>query len=737
MNAPRFSSRSRQQGIVAVMAIIFLISAVIFALSQTLNITGSNSIDNKQQMDSEAAFFLAESGLERGTYVLKTSGTFTDSLCTGISGPYTLGRGSFTLSGTSTPATCDSGGAIACTSCLIKSVGTVNTASVNTASRTLTTSVNLQSANGKACNEATAGAGNCANPVMNLKNNNTYTSVAVFNLAYDRQGQSIFGACTGTGCALQWLVRAKQTSADMGNSVTIAAASSYPITTTLQSTNYSYVGALFPGSSSLGPAILGAYWDQPTAGGSGTVGKPNTPSGGTTNNGVTNYTVSSTTTAPVDANNTTQSSTKWCYGGDTLIFGFGGTGTSTSDTISNLVFNTAGTPAQNVPMTQVAKYPINGSADVPATQDIFAQILYARNPNLSDKADVTAGSFVVNEGYVIKTVGTTNFTLIGAASNTVNTAFIATGVGSGTGTATPLNPFAYNASSYKGNGTGAIGATFTASRSVTTLTVTAISGYPAQIISPTTAGYAGDTLGGSGVTAGTITVQQTSTEPGNALGGRGTYTTSSTQTRLSQTMTASSSILNVSQCTICFFASGDAISGLVANKTISSQLALRTGESTGGIGRYVLSSGGNPALPTIVASANTLRAGTPGATIYLPSTGSIPTVANTRVAIVSGTGVFAANTTATAAVVANAATNSFTVSPTPTTALNVATICGGTCAFFDAPSNAASTTAFTFSPTNADYWSSAFMCLKGVDITPPTPVTNPSAAISSWSEVVQ
>ena len=50
----------------------------------------------------------------------------------------------------------------------------------------------------------------------------------------------------------------------------------------------------------------------------------------------------------------------------------------------------------------------------------------------------TAGSFVVGQQYQIATVGTTNFTLIGAASNTVGLNFVATGVGAGTGTATVI-----------------------------------------------------------------------------------------------------------------------------------------------------------------------------------------------------------------------------------------------------------------------------------------------------------
>lgn len=48
---------------------------------------------------------------------------------------------------------------------------------------------------------------------------------------------------------------------------------------------------------------------------------------------------------------------------------------------------------------------------------------------------VSAGSFVIGQTYQIAVVGTTDFTLIGATANTVGTLFIATGVGTGNGTA--------------------------------------------------------------------------------------------------------------------------------------------------------------------------------------------------------------------------------------------------------------------------------------------------------------
>jgi hypothetical protein len=48
---------------------------------------------------------------------------------------------------------------------------------------------------------------------------------------------------------------------------------------------------------------------------------------------------------------------------------------------------------------------------------------------------LTAGAFVVGTNYTIVSVGSTDFTAIGAASNTVGVQFVATDVGIGTGTA--------------------------------------------------------------------------------------------------------------------------------------------------------------------------------------------------------------------------------------------------------------------------------------------------------------
>lgn len=55
---------------------------------------------------------------------------------------------------------------------------------------------------------------------------------------------------------------------------------------------------------------------------------------------------------------------------------------------------------------------------------------------------ITAGSFEIGKEYKIKSVGSTDFTLIGASANTVDVVFVATGVGAGSGTVT-LNTFTW------------------------------------------------------------------------------------------------------------------------------------------------------------------------------------------------------------------------------------------------------------------------------------------------------
>jgi hypothetical protein len=72
---------------------------------------------------------------------------------------------------------------------------------------------------------------------------------------------------------------------------------------------------------------------------------------------------------------------------------------------------------------------------------------------------VAATAMVAGTTYTITSAGTTNFTSYGAAANTPNTIFVATGAGTGTGTVTPTRLITYNGSNpivYRitlGNGT--------------------------------------------------------------------------------------------------------------------------------------------------------------------------------------------------------------------------------------------------------------------------------------------
>jgi hypothetical protein len=79
--------------------------------------------------------------------------------------------------------------------------------------------------------------------------------------------------------------------------------------------------------------------------------------------------------------------------------------------------------------TQIATWDNIPTNAIPPFPNDAANIAYEEGYTL------TAGNFVVGQTYLITSVGTTNFVVIGAASNTTGIYFTATGVGSGTGTA--------------------------------------------------------------------------------------------------------------------------------------------------------------------------------------------------------------------------------------------------------------------------------------------------------------
>ena len=102
---------------------------------------------------------------------------------------------------------------------------------------------------------------------------------------------------------------------------------------------------------------------------------------------------------------TTSPSTKLHVAGDTTIGGNLRVGSSS--TSNNIAF-----------------YGVSGDVPGGYTNTFIGQRLYALVP-------VSAGSFVNGSSYVIVTVGTTDFTLLGAANNSIGTVFTANGTGTG------------------------------------------------------------------------------------------------------------------------------------------------------------------------------------------------------------------------------------------------------------------------------------------------------------------
>ena len=82
------------------------------------------------------------------------------------------------------------------------------------------------------------------------------------------------------------------------------------------------------------------------------------------------------------------------------------------------------------------QFTISDIVDGPVKELTLANGLMIGTGDIYIKLYQKAGSFQVGKSYVIRTLGDTDFTLIGAASNTVGVVFTATGIGAGTGTAT-------------------------------------------------------------------------------------------------------------------------------------------------------------------------------------------------------------------------------------------------------------------------------------------------------------
>ena len=75
----------------------------------------------------------------------------------------------------------------------------------------------------------------------------------------------------------------------------------------------------------------------------------------------------------------------------------------------------------------------------PISESRSFTLLNSAEPEPPSDVLINAGEFSIGQTYTINTLGSTNFTLIGASSNTVGITFVATGAGSGTGVASYTN----------------------------------------------------------------------------------------------------------------------------------------------------------------------------------------------------------------------------------------------------------------------------------------------------------
>jgi hypothetical protein len=534
---------------------LFLIATVVFALSEMLNVSSGSVIDGQRQEDSTAAFFLAESGLDKGRAALMSAQLLTDSVCTGMGPPYALGRGNVVLSGAPDSTPCGGSGQPACNSCTLTATGTVGFAS-----RTITQSINLNVVDGVGCTEAISpGCTNNPTPTwwLDLKNPYAIDAIGLFSLAANKQGAQTGATCINAPCQLAWdsgKMTGQHAVESMGNIVTIPATKSYQIYQTGTTDDLAEVGMLFRGLTTA-PTLTGrhssgaatvpgaAYW--------GSSLKQKYPAAliGQTNDGTATNSANEVCNDPASSSN--QTCTSWCYGGDTLVFGFAAEAASIADDISSVTFNTQGATAQNILLTPFIiehKYPTAGAANNPPT-DIYSSIWYKRNPAFLSASDVRSGALL----------------------------------------------------------TGYAGTSFTGSTSKNnaTLTVTNLTGPPLQ---------AGSIIGGN-IDANTQ-ICPFGTGGTNGTGGNGTYTVFATGScaspanqsanRNNASMGVSSTVLTITSATIANLAVGDKI--FVSGAPGATIVGLVTG--SGGVGTYNLSAPQQFGSTTITSDGQTVTSAT-------------------------------------------------------------------------------------------------------------------------------
>ncbi len=710
MNASRTKSRFRQQGMVTVLAVIFLITGVIFVLSQTLNITGSNSIDNSRQMDSTAALFLAESGIERGQYTLVKGDEVTSDWCSGITaGPLSLGDrgGSFTITGTSSPPQCGGTNPAICQSCLITSTG-----KVGNSSRTIERNISLASKYG------TAGYGQYAS--MTLSNKTSTPALALFVLSMRRNGNETDALCTGLStsgipvdCIMQWNVQSQNgggtgSAGGMGVSVVIGGNDSATITQTLSSVRtYSEVGVLLPSADGeAAPGLVGSYWND-KAGKQWAVGKyggsASTSSGQTSNGDASSSCALTLASSPVPNSGSAQAGDCWCRAANTMLFGYSGRAwddpktAALNNALTRVVFG-----PMNYPLTRLAKYANNDNPLDPVISDTtfdasaFAEIWYAQNQDFLTNSAAWAGG---------TGTGTVGAKFTGSiASNTLTVTNITTGGNFGA---------LFTGDTFTSGATGKIGiGSCTGSPPTMTCPVDTAQAVPSGTTITTSSsvltatissgGWAiGDTLsfGSTAPFLGTTTI--ISPARTGVLGNTGTYNLSAAN-YFNGSITALSPTVYTSLATPSL-----AIGSLVRVRSGNGKIfASATGSITGTILTVTTVGSGRLAVGDRLVDANGAIGSGTTITAYGTGTGGAGTYTISSSQTVASTS-FAIWRTVTAVAI-----NSFTLSAPTSTVLSAAEVCGGMCALFDSSSE----TGFSITrntPGGQADWTSGFLCASG------------------------
>ncbi len=736
MNASRTQSRFRQQGMVTVLAVIFLITGVIFVLSQTLEITGSNSIDNSRQIGSTAALFLAESGVERAQAILRT-GT-----CTGLNGTsLTLGEGTFSYTDAVVSVGMDD-----VSSCLVTVAGTVRGTS-----RSIRINIGITTTQG------VAGFGNTFALDLQTRqaNSGAFTNLAYRAKASGGGGNASVGNCDNTvpgsiaasACTNLWSLVGTGAGNVSGAGVyaDVPTIGTYTIEYLLSAErHYSLTGILLNPTGS-GVVRVGSYAKK----------NDTTSTSGTSGNVPTTWNCAMPTQS--DGSGGTDSDSR-AAGANTLVYGFSSLVVSGTGQLNNVSFGPTNLTIPQLYMRQIVT--LAGAAD-PTLNDkmLYSQIWATTNAayySTGATAATNGANFTGAVGGVVTGCignstscngstptcngnGTTLRVCVAPTSgalrktdtisgNAITNLTTITGFGTGTG---GIGTYTVNTSQNSSN------TTITAASKV--LRVSAVSGVltnPAIITqgipNNPTLSYTTLTITGAAAGTGAIGDYLLSESQQTLSGGAAINTMQSAGdgTTITLSGTVTGGVPSV----------GTAIAVPLGNGVFDS--AALTGSISGTTLTVSNCSNGTPSVGDALFGRN-VRADT---RITGPLSGGTACAGTYPVACpISPINTCPNQTAASNFIVARAAVldtpaplaNSYKVSRIPTTRLSGnAQICGGVCAFFFG--NAGPQTNFNlFNVASGPDWASGFACMSGVDPTRIRVLGVNVSRLLNWSEPAQ